>query len=321
MLARFHDQWRRGLLPALGIVALMPALAVGLAGISGHGHRWIDLLAQFTAPAALFALAVATGLAVLRGFRMAVAALAVAALAGTSALEQARPADRPVPAVGAPTVRLYSANLWVGNADVAAIRDSLRAARPDLVILIEAADAPVAALEELLPDHPHRVMSPRARWRDGGTRTVIASRWPLGRLQELSGLHAASVRAETPLGSVRLTAAHLTRPWPYQVQWEQIRQSGALARQVRAGDGPQIVAGDFNSVSTARIGDGFRADSGLIPAPAFPGTWPAQLPAPLGISIDHVWISPDLAVVERRLGRPTGSDHRPVVTVLTRAQP
>jgi endonuclease/exonuclease/phosphatase (EEP) superfamily protein YafD len=49
--------------------------------------------------------------------------------------------------------------------------------------------------------------------------------------------------------------------------------------------------------------------------------WPAQLPAALGISIDHVWTSPDLAVIQRRLGRPTGSDHRPVVTVLTRARP
>jgi endonuclease/exonuclease/phosphatase (EEP) superfamily protein YafD len=302
------------------MVALMPALAVGLAGISGHGHRWIDLLAQFTAPAALFALGVGVGLAVLRGPRMAVAAVIVAALAGASVMDQARPADRPAPVAGAPTVRLYSANLWVGNANVGAIRDSLRAARPDLVILIEAADAPVDALEDLLPDHPHRVMTPRARWGDGGTRTVIASRWPLTtRDDPPDGLHAVAATAQTPLGPVHIVGVHLTRPWPFQHSWGQISQTMAIDAVVESLGGPVVVAGDFNSVSNARIGKMVQRDISLRPAAGFPGTWPAALPSLFGITIDQVYASPDLAFVSRRLGQPTGSDHRPVVTEITRA--
>ena len=38
-----------------------------------------------------------------------------------------------------------------------------------------------------------------------------------------------------------------------------------------------------------------------------------------GLPIDQVYASPDLAFISRRLGQPTGSDHRPVVTEITRA--
>jgi endonuclease/exonuclease/phosphatase (EEP) superfamily protein YafD len=85
-------------------------------------------------------------------------------------------------------------------------------------------------------------------------------------------------------------------------------------------DGPVVVAGDFNSVSSARIGRQVQRDLGLRPAPGFPGTWPGDLPSAFGITIDQVYASPDLAFVSRRLGRPTGSDHRPVVTEITRAK-
>ena len=60
---------------------------------------------------------------------------------------------------------------------------------------------------------------------------------------------------------------------------------------------------------------------GLLPAPGFPGTWPSALPAFAGIAIDQVYRSPDLALLSRRIGEPTGSDHYPVVTEFTRAKP
>jgi endonuclease/exonuclease/phosphatase (EEP) superfamily protein YafD len=62
-----------------------------------------------------------------------------------------------------------------------------------------------------------------------------------------------------------------------------------------------------------------QRDISLRPAAGFPGTWPAALPSALAITIDQVYASPDLAFISRRLGQPTGSDHRPVVTEITRA--
>ncbi|HEV7227382.1 endonuclease/exonuclease/phosphatase family protein [Brevundimonas sp.] len=304
---------------AVGLVLAFP-LAIVLADLSGVGHRWFDLAAQFSAPATVAALAVTLVFVALRRRAAILAGTLVAALCAVAAAPQAFPETRPA-AADSPTVRLYSANLHVRNDDVVAIGRSIDEARADVVILIETSDAAYAALDDLLDAFPHRTASPRIDWLGRGARTVIASRWPLTPLREEAGLHAQTTVVRSPLGPLRLTGAHLTRPWPYQIQWEQIRQTEALARAVTVDpETSRVVAGDFNSVTDARIGRLFAERSGLTPAPAFPGTWPARLPAALGLGIDNVWVSRDLTVIERRIGARNGSDHRPVVTVLTRAR-
>lgn len=314
MMPRFRLRVRDVVGGLVAAALLMPPTMIALADLSGIGHRWTDLMAQFSAPAAVAAV-VATGLlALLRLRHGVIAGAAVAFLCALAAAPQAFP-ERARPEPGSPTIRLYSANLFVGNDDVDAIRDSIRAARPDVVILIETGDAPAAALSDLVPDLPFRVSSPRRLWRERGERTVIASRWPLGPLRS-----ERDVLAQTPLGPIEVTAVHLTRPWPFQVQWEQIRDVERLVAD-SLGPGPaRLVAGDFNAVTDARVGKLFAERSGLTPAPAFPGTWPASLPAALGVGIDNVWVSPKLAVVDRTVGRRNGSDHRPVVTVIARAR-
>lgn len=321
MPPRFPPHAQEILTAAIGATLLSPFLAVGAADLSGGGHRWVDLAAQFSAPAAVGALAL-TGLFMALRWRGPILAGALTALVcAVAASPQAFP-PLPEPAAGAPGVRLYSANLWVGNEDVGAIRDSIREARPDIVVLIEAGDAAHAALDMLAPDLPHRRESARVDWRGRGARTIVASRWPLAPLAGEPGVPAQTAVVRSPLGPLRVTAVHLTRPWPYQIQWEQIRQIEALAAAVTAHpDAARVVAGDFNSVTDAHIGRRFARGSGLIPAPAFPGTWPAQLPSSLGLGIDNVWVSRDLTVARRSLGARNGSDHRPVITVLTRARP
>ncbi|MBX9574277.1 MAG: endonuclease/exonuclease/phosphatase family protein [Caulobacteraceae bacterium] len=302
------------------MVLLGPPAGIAAADLSGAGHRWFDLAAQFSAPATVAALAVTVAFALTR-LRVAVLVGAmVTSVCALAAVPQAFPETSPAEAA-APKIRLYSANLHVRNDDVAAIGRSIEKADADVVILIETSDAAYEALDAILPAFPHRVASPRIDWLGRGARTVIASRWMLEPLREEPGLHAQTTVVSTPLGPVRVTAAHLTRPWPYQVQWEQIRQTEALARAVAAEPAAsRVIAGDFNSVTDARIGRLFAERTGLTPAPAFPGTWPSRLPAALGIGIDNVWTSRDLSVIERHVGRRNGSDHRPVITVLTRAR-
>jgi endonuclease/exonuclease/phosphatase (EEP) superfamily protein YafD len=314
MPPRFPVRAQAFLTGSVGVALLSPLLAIGAADLSGVDHRWFDLAAQFSAPATVGALVLTTLFALLRWRGPILAGALTAAICAFAAAPQAFPRLAKAES-GAPEMRLYSANLWVGNADVEAIRESVRRAQPDLVILIEAGDAPAQAIDEIVPDLPHRVSSPRRQWRGRGERTIIASRWPLGPLKL-----ERDVVAETPLGPIHLTAVHLTRPWPYQVQWEQIREMDRLVEDSMGPGVTRVIAGDFNSVTDARIGRQMARDSGLIPAPAFPGTWPAQLPSPLGIGIDNVWVSRDLTVTRRSLGVRNGSDHRPVVTVLTRAR-
>jgi len=307
----------------LGVCGFLGLAAVGAAGLSGVGHRWVDILAQFTAPACAAAVIGTLACLALRLWPAGATGALASALLLLAAWPQWTP-PKGVPEPGAPTLRVYSANVWARNTDVDAIRRSIADADADIVILVEFGDAPAARIDEVLAGYPHRALLGRVDRPSGPARSVIASRTPI--LRQLpdppDGLSTVGAVVQTSLGPITVFGVHLTRPWPFQYQWGQITQVMALTeRRNAAPDNPVIAAGDFNSVSSARIGRQMKADMGLIPAPGWPGTWPSGLPAVLGMTIDQVWRSPDLALTDRRLGRPTGSDHRPVITEFTRAQP
>jgi endonuclease/exonuclease/phosphatase (EEP) superfamily protein YafD len=303
---------------ALLRLALTAPLLLGLLALSRVGHRWVDILFQFTAPLLIVTAAITAIVSVARMRAAAWHGLAATLVLALAVAPQWVP-HSPPPRPGAPIVRLYSANLWALNADVEAITASVAAADADVVVLVELGDAPAARLDRVLAGYPHRILSPRIDRSSGAARSVVASRWPLTAIRDRpDGLHAVGATVRTPLGPLNVLGVHLTRPWPFQEQWGQISQTMALEAVVSDLSGPVVVTGDFNSVSSARIGRQIR-DIGLSPAPGFPGTWPAAVPSVFGVTIDQVYRSPDLAFVSRRLGRPTGSDHRPVVTEVTLA--
>ena len=310
---------RRQWLDALLLAGWVPVAGVALLVMAGVDNRFVDLLAQFTAPMLIATVLLTLGLGLLR-LKAAVGAGGIAVLLLTLAVWPQWFPEAPKPDPGAAIVRLYSANLFYLNNDTARIRRSVEAADADIVVLIELASDPALKIDEVLAGYPYRASSMRLDQTRGPSRSVIASRWPLTvRDDPPDGLHAVAATARTPLGPIHVVGVHLTRPWPFQHSWGQISQSMALDAIVEELDGPVVVAGDFNSVSSARIGRQIRRDISLRPAPGFPGTWPTDLPSALGITIDQVYASPDLAFVSRRLGQPTGSDHRPVVTEFTRA--
>lgn len=300
-------------------VAMTASLLLGLLALSGIGHRWLDILFQFTAPILLLTIIVTTVLGLVRRWMAVAIGLAATVILTCAVAPQWFP-DSPAPRAGAPVVRLYSANLWALNTDVEAITASVAAADADVVVLVELGDGPAARIDQVLAGYPHRIATPRIERSSGAARSVIASRWPLTVIRDRpDGLHAIGASVRTPLGPLNVMGVHLTRPWPFQEQWGQISQTMALGAVLRDLRGPVVVAGDFNSVSSARIGRQIRRDLGLHPAPGFPGTWPTAAPSAFAVTIDQVYRSPDLTFVSRRLGRPTGSDHRPVVTEVTLA--
>lgn len=311
----------RVILNLLAIGVLGAPLAVAGSALSGIGHRWPDILAQFTAPALFATGGVLLVLLVLRLWPAVLVGVITLALLGVAVWPQWMP-ERGTAMAGGPTLSLYSANVLWENEDVAAIAASVRDADADVVILIELGNGPAGRIEEILAAYPHRVGSPAIGRGGKPARSVIASRFPLTEIPDRpDGLHAVGAAVRTPLGPMNILGVHLTRPWPFQYQWGQISQTMALSEVRRDLTGPVIVAGDFNAVSSARIGRQVQAEVGVIPAPGFPGTWPTSIPAFAGITIDQVYRSPDLALLERRPGLANGSDHRPVVTRFGLAQP
>ena len=311
----------RLILNLLAIGVLGAPLAVAVSALGGFGHRWPEILAQFTAPALFATGGVLALLVLLRLWPAVMVAVVTLALLAVAVWPQWMP-DRGAAVAGSPTLSLYSANVLWQNNDVSAIAASVREADADVVILIELGNEPAGRIEEILTAYPHRVASPAIGRGGKPARSVIASRYPLSEIPDRpDGLHAVGAVVQTSLGSVNIIGVHLTRPWPFQYQWGQISQTMALAEIRRDLTGPVIVAGDFNAVSSARIGRQVQAEVGVIPAPGFPGTWPTRIPAFTGITIDQVYRSADLALLERRLGLANGSDHRPVVTRFALAQP
>jgi len=309
---------RRQWLEALLILWLTPVAGVTLLVLAGVDNRAVDLLAQFTAPGLMATVLLTVGLGLLR-MKVPAGLGAFASLLLFLAVWPQWFPKTSAPDPDAAIVRIYSANLFYLNNDTARIRRSIEAADADIVVLIELASDPARDIDDLLAGYPHRAASMRLDQTRGPSRSVVASRWPLiARDDPPDGLHAVTATVRTPLGPVNVIGAHLTRPWPFQPSWGQISQTMALDAVVEGLEGPVVIAGDFNSVSSARIGKQIRRDIGLRPAPGFPGTWPDSLPSVLGITIDQVYASSDLAFVSRRLGRAMGSDHRPVVTEITR---
>lgn len=311
----------RVILNLLAVGVLGAPLAVAVSALSGIGHRWPDILAQFTAPALFATGAVLMLLLLLRLWPAAMVGVVTLALLAVAVWPQWMP-DRGTATANGPTLSLYSANVLWENNDVSAIAASVREADADVVILIELGNGAAGRIEEILEAYPHRVGSPAIGRGGKPARSMIASRYPLSEIADRpDGLHAVGAVVQTPLGPVNILGVHLTRPWPFRYQWGQIGQTLALGEVRRDLAGPVIVAGDFNAVSSARIGRQVQAEIALIPAPGFPGTWPTRVPAFAGITIDQVYRSADLALLERRLGLPNGSDHRPVVTRFGLGQP
>lgn len=295
-------------------------LIIAVAALSGIDHRWADVLAQFTAPALLAAVLVLAASFALRNPRLSGVGGVVVAVLLMAVWPQWFPRRTRVDPA-APVVSLYSANLWTENTDVASIQRSIADADADIVVLVEMGGVPASQLDHILAGYPHRITTPRTLLNGRSSSALIAARYPLTGVGDggRDGLNAIAAVVQTPLGPLNVVGVHLTRPWPFEYQWGQIMEVEALVKLRADLNGPVVVAGDFNSVSSARIGRQIQADAGLSPASAWPGTWPADVPAVVGVTIDQVYGSPDLAFVSRRLGRPTGSDHRPVITRLTLA--
>lgn len=306
----------------LACLVLIGLSVFGVAALSGIGHRWVDILAQFTSPMLLTAFAATLGCLILRLWPAVATGVLVNLILIIAVWPQwMTPMGRPMP--DQPVIRVYSANLYVENTNVEAIRASIAAADADIVVLVEIGDAPAQRIEHILAGYPYRAVAGRMDATSHGARSIVASRYPVAEKLpwRRDGLSAIGAIVETPLGPINVFGVHLTRPWPYEYQWGQITQTTALtARRAAAPPNSALVVGDFNSVSSARIGRQIKSDMKLLPAPGFPGTWPTRLPAFAGITIDQVYRSPDLALLSRRLGRPTGSDHYPVVTEFTRAK-
>lgn len=228
-------------------------------------------------------------------------------------------ADVPQTAVGAPRLRVVTANVLSDNPDLERLAASLRALDADVLVVVELRPRVLEALRRagVLDDLPYTTTSGRPG------DVELFSRLPLrnaGHTEAARDLPQPRAVVEVGGVDVRLRGAHPLPP-VHESEDEGRASLQGLREEVRAEGLPMVVAGDLNGDRDFPL---FRAllDEGLRDAAEERGrglsrTWPQALPV---LALDHVLVRDGrggrLVVLSQREADLPGSDHRAVVADL-----
>lgn len=295
---------------ALAWLLVVPVVVWTVVRIAGleRGFPLLPLMA-FTPFAAGAAVAVAVVVSLLRARVAAAVALicAVLLVAGVAPRALGGGSD-----AEGPTLRVLTANVYRGDADLDALLELVRRERVDVLSLQEI-DADFAARLEDEPLLPHSVVRLRGQW-DG---TALYARRPLQALPVPEGFVNAIAVAR--MGALELWAVHPPAP----VNDLNVgRLTDELGRLPSAGKGPpRVLAGDFNATFDHAafrdvVGRGYTDAAKAVGAGLVP-TWPERRRFPPRVTIDHVLVDDRLEVRGASVHRIPGSDHRAVLAEVT----
>jgi endonuclease/exonuclease/phosphatase (EEP) superfamily protein YafD len=242
------------------------------------------------------------------------ATAAVAGAALTAAVCPRALPDRQPPAAG-PVLRVLTANLLAGRAVAQAVVELACATQADVLFVQELTDDAAARLQRAgLSDLlPHQVTGAVPR----GARVGIYARHPLRDGPPAGPPSAArcTARLDLPTGqSVHLACIHAAPPKPPWSRGPTARWRSQLSALPAPGEGPCILAGDFNATldhaQFRRVLRRGYADAASQAGHGLTPTWglqPGRRPALL--AIDHVLIDRRCAVLTTSAHRLPGTDH------------
>ncbi len=302
-------------LPAMGILAALPTFLAGLAPWWWIGDLFSHFRLQYVClllpPCLVFAAQRRWAITTVLGAALAVNLFLVAPL-----LLSPRPQVR-----DGSSLRLMSANVFVGNQNSEAVIQLVRQEQPDLFLAIEVSPRWQRDLEVLQEDYPHVLAARRTQSFGGHDAFGIAlfSREP-ATMSEVRrvGIEGLPVLvAEFGVNGSPLTVIGVHPYPPVSRACTAIRNEylAAAADIAAAIDGACILLGDLNTTSWSPSFLELLRRSGLRdsrPGFGIQPTWPDG-PWLLRIPIDHALVSRELTIADHRIGPSTDSDHRPVI--------
>jgi endonuclease/exonuclease/phosphatase (EEP) superfamily protein YafD len=287
-------------------------------------HWWaFDLFSHFRPQYAALAAVLCPAALALRA-RPAAALLGAVALIHGWAVKDLWLGGEEAAGRGGLPLRIASANVLASNPTPERLLDFALASQPDLLLVVDAADARWrGVLAELDALYPHR--APVGDLREGAP-LILFSRLPIRAAGEVpTAGQRPRLLAELVLdGSGRtltLVGVHPSSPSPTDPRdsWVRNLQLDGLAERVERAGSPVIVAGDFNTspwsphfralLSTTRLRNAAKGGGWIA-------TWPSWLWWPARIPIDHVLVGGPVGVVSLETGPFIGSDHYPIVADL-----
>ena len=231
-------------------------------------------------------------------------------------------------------LKIISANLWHSARGHDLTIQTLMASDADIIGLVEATRHWQAALAPLIAKYPYHVDCFDS---EPDCQTLLLSKLPIEKS------YAGRVWSATPIVAggeivwngrpITILVTHLFRPlaasadslWggddPERASYmadrlplsRQAGQAGLLARYVDSLPDDLVLMGDFNGVPWSRVQRAFRETTRLDNQAGWDLTWPALLPAPLRLPIDHILARGHLVVTDFKAGPKTDSDHFPVI--------
>ncbi len=221
----------------------------------------------------------------------------------------------PQPAAEGPSLRLLLHNVYIDNRRRPTAIDQARTAAADVAVFLEVDHAWVAALDAL--PLPHRLRIPR----DDGFGIAVYTRHPIldHEIWQLddNGIPTVCLRLAIDGTPCTLIATHPLPPVGANYAHARNAHLRALAARLHAIVGPVVVAGDLNTTPYAPCYRDLIANSILRNAASrrwHPPTWRAH--GPLALPLDHLLVSPTIAVVDHRVLSSCGSDHCAVLVDL-----
>ncbi len=302
---------RVALVAGLTGLALIHPLATFLARFDWRA----DLITHFTVPALAVTLIAAAGLVRRHAWlALALGCLAIVQAAPLIRYSWANPV-RSDPRSSA-RLRVLMANVLAENTRYADVDRLIRRERPDIVGLVEVTPEWLAGLAGVRAEYPYRVEAPDdttglALWFRERPTVIDPPVRPLPGASPL--IHAEFTYAGRPR---HLWLVHPDMPFTRKDRPE----IPAVAALIGRTPGSRIVVGDMNTTEGSPWFAHFLRTTGLRDSRLGFGrqpSWPSNFP--YRITLEHAFLSDDLAVVARRLGPMVGSDHFPLILDLAPA--
>lgn len=211
--------------------------------------------------------------------------------------------------------RLLLANVYQPNQSYDRVLELVKSHSPDFILFIEINQVWLNALEGLHNSYPFSI----ELGRDDNYGMVLFSRFKSRKasIHHFGNAGLPSIIAEYDFNGESFTIIGSHPPPPKGAENSKLRnqQLSEIANYAIAKEGTIMLIGDLNITPWSPFFHRLLRDGGLINSAigfGYQPTWPTKIPF-LQLPIDHCLVSPEVVVVQKRIGPDIGSDHYPVI--------
>jgi len=309
---------------ARGVFLLaLPPLAIALLPFWADEHWTLDLASHFALPCTLALLGAATLMLLCLRVRTALCFVAVAAIPGYGLAPLYLPTTNLGLQADGPRLRVAIANAYVGNPTPQRLRAWIEQEDPDAFAVLEYTAEHQRTLAPLHPRYPHRLEASE----ESPFGIALFSKLPLlePRKASIGAPFSTALFAVVEWNGARVGIMVAHPPPPISEDYARMRDDGLAQLATETANLPtdRILLADCNATRWSKPMRAAMTELSLRDSAeglGFQGSWPARLPWPLRLPIDHVLVSTRFVVTRRDLGPDVGSDHLPVVVEVSFAE-